>query len=121
MGFGEAIQSGFRNYANFRGRAARSEYWYWVLFAVLLALVARFIDYAIGFHTGAGIFSAIGGLAVLLPDIAVGARRLHDRDKSGWFLLLGLIPLIGSIILLVWFCRRGTVGANRFGEDPLGG
>jgi uncharacterized membrane protein YhaH (DUF805 family) len=119
MGFGQAIQSGFRNYVNFTGRAARSEYWYWVLFAVLLALIARFIDYAVGFHAGAGIFSAIVGLAVILPDLAVGVRRLHDRDKSGWFLLLCLIPLIGSIILLVWFCQRGTAGVNRFGSDPL--
>jgi len=121
MGFGEAIQSGFRNYVGFSGRAARSEYWYWVLFAVLLAIVGRIIDYAVGFHAGAGIFSAIVGLAVILPDLAVGVRRLHDRDKSGWFLLLCLIPLIGSIILLVWFCQRGTSGANRFGPDPLAG
>lgn len=120
MGFGEAIQSGFSNYVNFRGRSARSEYWYWILFAVILSAIAQFVDYLIG-GSRFGALSVLVGLALILPDIAVGVRRLHDRDKSGWFLLLSLIPLIGSIILLVWFCQRGTVGPNRFGEDPLGG
>ncbi len=119
MGFSEAIQSGFRNYVGFSGRAARSEYWYWVLFAVLVGAVVKIIDFAMGFHAGLGVFSAIAGLALILPDLAVGVRRLHDRDKSGWFLLLCLIPLIGAIILLVWFCQRGTAGTNRFGPDPL--
>jgi uncharacterized membrane protein YhaH (DUF805 family) len=119
MRFGEAIQSGFRNYVGFSGRAARSEYWYWVLFAVILGVVANIIDYLLGMRAHGGIFSVIVGLGLILPDIAVGVRRLHDRDKSGWFLLLGLIPLVGAIILIVWFCQRGTAGTNRFGPDPL--
>ncbi len=120
MGFGEAIQSGFRNYVNFSGRAARSEYWYWFLFGIIVAVVADVLDLAIGYGGKVGVFGVIAGLAFLLPDLAVAVRRLHDRDKSGWFLLLGLIPLVGVIILVVWFCQRGTAGTNRFGQDPVG-
>lgn len=120
MGFGEAIQSGFRNYVGFNGRAARSEYWYWVLFAFLIGIAANIADWSLGGGMSTvGILGAIVGLALLLPNIAVAIRRLHDRDKSGWWLLLVLIPLIGAIILIVWFVVRGTAGANRFGPDPL--
>jgi uncharacterized membrane protein YhaH (DUF805 family) len=120
MGFGEAIAAGFRNYVRFSGRASRSEYWYWVLFVALTSLVARIIDFALTGDSRIAMVSAIVSLGLLIPDIAVSVRRLHDRDRSGWFLLLCLIPLIGSIILLVWFCQRGTLGMNRFGPDPLG-
>jgi uncharacterized membrane protein YhaH (DUF805 family) len=116
MNFTQAISSGFSNYVNFAGRAIRSEYWYWVLFVFVASIVARIIDAAIGIN----LFNPIFGLAVLLPSIAVGVRRLHDIDRSGWWLLLDFIPLIGWIILIVWFCSRGTPGANRFGPDPLG-
>ena len=63
--------------------------------------------------------NSLANLALLLPNLAVGARRLHDTDRSGWFLLLVFIPLIGIIILIVWWCQRGTAGPNRFGPDPL--
>lgn len=120
MGFGEAIQSGFRNYVGFSGRASRSEYWYWVLFAFLVAIAASIADASLGGGMSTvGILGAIAGLALLLPNIAMAIRRLHDRDKSGWWLLLGLIPLVGLIILIVWFVVRGTPGPNRFGPDPL--
>jgi len=65
--------------------------------------------------------NGIASLATFLPSLAVGIRRLHDRDQTGWWILLGLIPVIGWIILIVWFCMRGTVGPNRFGPDPLQG
>jgi uncharacterized membrane protein YhaH (DUF805 family) len=117
MNFTQAISSGFSNYVNFAGRAIRSEYWYWVLFVLLGSIAARIIDAVLGI----GLFNSIFGLAVLLPSIAVGVRRLHDLDRSGWWLLLDLIPLIGWIVLIVWFCGRGTPGANRFGPDPLAG
>jgi uncharacterized membrane protein YhaH (DUF805 family) len=65
--------------------------------------------------------NAIASLATFLPSLAVGIRRLHDRDQTGWWILLGLIAVIGWIILIVWFCMRGTVGPNRFGPDPLQG
>lgn len=123
MGFAEAIASGFRNYVGFSGRAARSEYWYWVLFVVLLSIVTLVIDMAIFGYTDSGIYplNAIATLATFLPGLAVSVRRLHDIDRTGWWLLLILIPLIGGIILIVWACLRGTVGPNRFGSDPLEG
>jgi uncharacterized membrane protein YhaH (DUF805 family) len=118
MNFAEAIQSGFRNYVGFSGRAARSEFWFWVLFAVLVGIATQVLD-GILFGQQFGILSGIGALALFLPGLAVSVRRLHDRDKSGWFVLLYFIPLIGFIILLIWYCMRGTIGANRFGPDPL--
>jgi uncharacterized membrane protein YhaH (DUF805 family) len=119
MGFGEAISSGFRNYVGFSGRAARSEYWYWVLFSIICQVVAVVIDKVL-FGYGTSALEALVGLALLLPGLAVVVRRLHDLDRSGWFFLLGFIPLIGAIWLLVWFCTKGTWGSNRFGPDPLG-
>jgi uncharacterized membrane protein YhaH (DUF805 family) len=121
MSFGESISTGLRNYVTFTGRASRSELWYFILFVVIASIVANLIDYFV-FGTGRngsiGIVSAIVSLALLLPSIAVEVRRLHDLDRSGWWLLLALIPLIGAIILIVWFCMPGTPGANRFGEPP---
>ena len=122
MGFGEAIQSGFRNYVGFNGRASRSEYWYWVLFAFLVNIAANIVDRSLGGGMSTvGLLGGIVALALLLPNIAIGIRRLHDRDKSGWWLLLIFIPLIGAIILIIWFIIRGTPGPNRFGEDPVRG
>jgi len=116
MNFTQAISSGFSNYVNFAGRAIRSEYWYWVLFVVIASIVASIIDAVLGIR----LFNPIFGLAILLPSIAIGVRRLHDIDRSGWWLLLNFIPLIGAIVLIIWFCSRGTEGANRFGPDLLG-
>jgi uncharacterized membrane protein YhaH (DUF805 family) len=118
MNFAEAIQSGFRNYVGFEGRAARSEFWFWALFAVLVSIATQVLD-GILFGQQFGLLSGIAALAMFLPGLAVSVRRLHDRDKSGWFVLLYFIPLVGFIILLIWFCMRGTVGPNRFGPDPL--
>ena len=109
MGFVEAIQSGFRNYVGFSGRAARSEYWYWALFYFIVGIVANVLDFSMGGGGGGvGVFSIIVGLVFLLPSLAMAFRRIHDRDKSAWFLLLGLIPLVGAIILIVWFCSEGN-------------
>jgi uncharacterized membrane protein YhaH (DUF805 family) len=116
MNFVEAIKSGFSNYVTFSGRAVRSEYWFWVLFTVIGGIVAVIIDAALlGYSPGAG--SPINGifdLVTLLPSLAVAARRLHDTDRTAWWLLLGLTG-IGAILLIVWFCFKGTPGANRFG------
>ena len=117
MGFGQAISSGFSNYVNFSGRAIRSEYWYWILFIIIADIVAGIIDYAIGIQVVTSLF----GLATLLPNLAVAIRRLHDLDRTGWWIFIGLIPLVGWIILIIWYCTRGTAGPNRFGPDPLGG
>ena len=105
----------------FSGRAARSEYWYWVLFGVITGIVAGLLDLAIvGASAQFRPLDTLVGLGLFLPNLAIAIRRLHDRDRSGWFVLLVLIPLVGAIILLVWFVQRGTVGGNRFGADPLG-
>ena len=114
MNFSEAIQSGFNKYVTFTGRAARSEYWYWTLFTVILAIVSGIIDGVMGLE----IVSTITSLAILLPSIAVGVRRLHDIDRTGWWLLLAF-TVIGIILLIVWDCTKGTSGPNRFGPDPL--
>jgi uncharacterized membrane protein YhaH (DUF805 family) len=117
MGFSEAIKAGFSNYVNFSDRACRSEYWYWVLFAIIGAIVTYIIDLVIGIHVTNPLFN----LAIFLPGLAVAVRRLHDLDRSGWWILLFLIPLIGAIILVVWFCSKGTEGPNRFGSERLTG
>ena len=119
MSFGEAISSCFRQYAGFDGRASRSEYWFWNLFYWLMLMGSGFmmgVDPEFG-----GILYALVTLGILLPSLAVMVRRLHDLDKSGWMWLVCLIPLVGGIVLLVWFCQPGTNGTNRFGADPLGG
>lgn len=124
MSFTEAIASGFRNYVNFTGRAFRSEFWYWMLFSTLASIAGEIIDAALfpgSFSTGAPPVTSLISLALLLPGLGVLARRLHDIDRSGWWILLGLIPIVGLIILIVWCCRRGTLGPNRFGPDPLTG
>ena len=125
MSFTEAISSGFRNYVNFTRRAARSEFWFWFLFSVLASIVAGLIDYAL-FGGGAlwralSPISGLVSLALFLPGLAVSVRRLHDTGRSGWWILLVLIPIIGAIVLLIWFCKRGTPGPNQFGPAQLAG
>jgi uncharacterized membrane protein YhaH (DUF805 family) len=117
MGFGEAISAGFSNYVNFRDRASRSEYWYWILFVIIADAVAGIIDAALDIHVVTSVF----GLVTLIPNITVAIRRLHDLDRTGWWILIGFIPLVGWIVLLIWYCTRGTAGSNRFGPDPLAG
>jgi len=115
MGFGQAISAGFSNYVNFSGRASRSEYWYWILFIFIADIVAGIIDSVLGIQIVTGLF----GLVTIIPNIAIAIRRLHDLDRTGWWILLGFIPLIGWIILLIWYVTKGTDGPNRFGPDPL--
>ena len=121
MGFGDAIKSVLSKYVTFTGRAPRSEYWFWVLFVFIISIAASILDMAVfpWSNIGSGPLSLILTLGLLLPNIAVGIRRLHDIDRTGWWLLICLIPLIGIIVLLVWACTRGTLGPNRFGPDPL--
>lgn len=117
-----------KQYVDFTGRARRTEFWMFALFNAIISIVLAVIDNVIGtgsFASGGGGFSfsigLLGGiysLAVLLPGLAVGVRRLHDTDRSGWWLLIGLIPIIGGIVLLVFFVIEGTRGPNRHGEDP---
>ncbi|WP_046503773.1 DUF805 domain-containing protein [Streptomyces odonnellii] len=104
-----------KNYAGFSGRARRTEFWMFVLFNLIVEIVLTVIDSAIGLSS---ILVGLYALAVLIPGLAVSVRRLHDTDKSGWFLLLGLIPLVGGIILIVFSATAGTVGQNKYGHDP---
>ncbi|MDM9619237.1 hypothetical protein A6U87_00770 [Rhizobium sp. AC44/96] len=112
MDFTEAVTSVFSNYAVFKGRARRSEFWWFTLFSVLASFVLAFVDYLLFGHE---ILSTLFALGTLLPMLAVTVRRLHDVDRSGWWIFIGLIPLIGAIILLYWYISEGTPGANQFG------
>jgi uncharacterized membrane protein YhaH (DUF805 family) len=119
MTFGEAVKAGFQNYVNFTGRATRSEFWYWVLFAFLVSIATSAIDYVLFGEGWVAPISTLVGLAMFLPGLSVAVRRLHDVDRTGWWVLLALIPVVGLIVLIIWGCTRGTVGPNRFGPDPL--
>ena len=114
MSFTEAVKSGFDNYVNFSGRASRPAYWWWVLFAILASIVANIIDAAIGVT----IVSIIVALGLFLPGLAVAFRRLHDTDRSGWWILIGLIPLIGFIVLLIFFVQKSDPADNQYGPPP---
>jgi uncharacterized membrane protein YhaH (DUF805 family) len=120
MNFTQAISSGFQNYVNFSGRASRSEYWYWTLFAILVSIVTSGIDHLIFPFMDFSPLNSLAGLALFLPGLAVGIRRLHDLDRTGWWVLL-ILTIIGIIVLIAWFVMRGTVGPNRYGPDPLDG
>ena len=124
MSFKESIVNVFQNYANFSGRARRSEYWYFTLFIFLVSAVLSGLNAAVfGTDAQMTIFTVIQSLfslATLIPSIAVTVRRLHDIGKSGWFYFLILIPVVGSIILLVWECKDSEPGTNVYGPKPKG-
>ncbi len=103
-----------KKYAVFSGRARRMEYWYFMLFNIIIAAVLSWIDNLVGTYVLSGLYS----LAVLLPEIGVGVRRLHDTGRSGWWLLIGLIPLIGTIILIIYFVYDSQEGTNQYGPSP---
>ncbi len=124
MNMQTAIRTVFAKYATFSGRAARSEFWYWILFVVLVsiglsiidgAIVAPMIGYAAFAPEAPQPLQLLFNLATLLPTLAVTIRRLHDTDRSGWWILLGLIPIIGNLILLWWYIQAGSEGDNQFG------
>jgi uncharacterized membrane protein YhaH (DUF805 family) len=133
VGFTEAIQSGFQNYVNFEGRADRAAYWWWVLFTIIVSVIAGAIDRAIGSSilttpeaagvSGAtvGILTSIASLVLFLPSLAVLVRRLHDTDRSGWWVLINAIPLIGWIVMLFFLLQPGSLGPNRYGQPPRTG
>ena len=121
MGFGEAVRTCWKKYGDFDGRAARAEFWWWVLFvAVVQTLASVVLGLGLALFQNSGflqwllvlIFMVIV-LAFILPSIAVSVRRLHDRDLSGWWYLLGFVPF-GSLVLFVWYVLPGTKGPNRF-------
>lgn len=109
-----------KKYAVFSGRARRKEYWMFVLFNIIIALVLAFIDGAAGLagEMGIGPLYSLYGLAVLIPAIAVGVRRLHDTNHSGWWFFILLVPFIGAIVLLVFFVQDSQAGDNQYGPNP---
>ena len=114
MNFGQAVQSALRQYAGFSGRARRSEYWYFFLFNLILSVIVGIIDVAIGSQ----VLGYLLTLALLLPGLAVGCRRLHDTGRPGAWLFIALVPLIGVIVLIVFFCQDSQPGDNQYGASP---
>ncbi|MBA4166949.1 MAG: DUF805 domain-containing protein [Chitinophagaceae bacterium] len=112
-----------KRYAQFSGRADRSEYWYFVLFNIIFALAAMLLDNLLRLNfpnLPYGIIYAVYVLAVLVPGLAAAVRRLHDINKSGWYLLVALIPIAGAIWLLVLMASKGTHEENTYGPSPNG-
>ena len=120
MGFADAVKAFFSNYVKFDGRSARSEYWWPQLFMAVVNYVVILPIMLLVSEGFGSILSTLFSLAVIIPAIAVSIRRLHDTDRSGWWLLLMFLPIIGWIALIVFFATKGTAGSNRFGPDPLG-
>ena len=120
-----ATRTVLAKYRTFTGRASRAEYWWWFLAVIILMVVLGLVDGAViapllGFDVfaeNAGRpLSLLASLVLLLPAIAVSIRRLHDIDRTGWWLLLGLVPVIGFLVLLYFYVQKGDAGPNRFGE-----
>ena len=104
-----------KKYADFNGRARRSEYWYFVLFFFIFSIALALFDFLLETYA---VFYGLFNLAMIIPAIAVGVRRLHDIGKSGWMYMISFIPVIGGIWLLILFCKPGVEGSNEFGSDP---
>ena len=104
----EACKMYWQKYVDFEGRSRRAEYWWAYLMTFVIGLILGWIP----------VVGWLASLAMIPPSIAIGVRRLHDINKSGWFMLLNLIPIVGQIILIIWFCQEGTIGPNQYGEDP---
>lgn len=110
-------------YADFKGRARRKEYWMFTLFNIIFAILCMGLDNLIGMTFSDlpyGFIYVLYILIVFIPGLAVAVRRLHDIGKSGWYYFIGLIPIAGPIVLLVWFCQDSQLGTNKWGENPKG-
>ena len=107
MSFGDAIKICFNKYADFEGRGRRSEFWWWYLFTFIVGIAVGWIP----------VLGWIASIALWIPSLAAGARRLHDTGRSGWLQLLMLIPCIGTIILIIWWCEDSK-GDNEYGQSP---
>lgn len=126
MDFVQAIKSCFANYATFSGRAPRSEFWFFQLFCTIVGIISAILDktvlqdYSLG-QTHQGVLGLIQNIVLFIPSLAVAIRRLHDVNRSGWWLWIS-ITIIGLLFpLFYWNCCKGTDGSNRFGADPLAG
>lgn len=122
MSFVEASKSGFARIIDFSGRSSRSEYWWFLLFYFLVSIVVNILQMVligIGLEIVGAILSFLLLLAFIVPSISVAVRRLHDTGRSGWWILIALIPLLGALILLYFLVLGGDEDENRFGANPL--
>jgi len=111
----------FKKYAEFKGRSTRSEYWYFVLFNIIVSMVLGLIEGIMGLgEDNLDVLSGLYSLVVLVPSLAIGVRRLHDTNRTGWWLFLVLVPIVGWIALLVFFVQDSTSGDNLYGPNPKG-
>lgn len=111
----------FKKYTDFSGRAHRPEYWYFVLFNILVNIACNIVDNVIGTFNpeiGLGLVGGLYMLFVLMPGLAVTVRRLHDTGRSGWWILVGFIPIVGFLVLIAFMIFRGEAGANQYGPEP---
>lgn len=115
VGFMDSIKICFGKYARWRGRASRSEFWYFYLFYMLVLVVFGAFDGYMVANNTVSFLSTIAVLVLLLPQLAVTVRRLHDTDRTGWWYWIIMIPVVGAILFIVWLCERGTPGPNRYG------
>ncbi|MDE5645431.1 MAG: DUF805 domain-containing protein [Muribaculaceae bacterium] len=120
LSFGEAVNKALaQNYCNFSGRASRSEYWWYVLFTMILGVVIGFVLGIFGAgSTAVSVIQGLVSLALLLPGLGLCVRRLHDISKSGWWIFISLVPLLGAILLIIWFCKPSDAGMNQYGPEP---
>jgi uncharacterized membrane protein YhaH (DUF805 family) len=112
---------GMKNFLQFGGRSRRSEYWYFALFYILILFVLAFIDVSFGWvrnGSGIGPLSGLFALIVFLPNLALSIRRLHDTGRSGWWILIGFVPIVGVIALIVLYATEGEAGTNAYGPNP---
>lgn len=111
----------WKNYVNFQGRARRKAFWMFVFFNIIVMIVLGIVEGLLGLRgDGYGVLSGLYSLAVILPGVAVSVRRLHDTGRSGWWILLGLIPLVGTIVLIVFYAQDSQAGSNQYGPNPKG-
>ena len=119
--FGAAIRLGFQRYTDFTGRSTRAEYWWWSLFTFIVSLILIPLDAATGTFdetASMGLFGALFTVVTTIPSISVGVRRLHDINKSGWWILLWLVFVLGWIIVIKWAVEKGDKSVNKYGANP---
>lgn len=113
---------GFKNYFNFSGRATRKQYWFYALWVFLISSLCLTIDFLVGtanfFYHGGGLVNSLFSLAALIPGLGISFRRLHDVDRSGAWILIAVIPVVGAIVLLVFYCTDSKPGENKYGVSP---
>ena len=115
VSFPNAIKFGFQRYFDFSGRSTRAEYWWWLLFIAIAGTILRIVDMIAGTMIAGtiGIISSLFSLVTIIPNLALLFRRLHDINRSAWWLLLGFVPF-GGIVIIVWMCKRGDEGENKY-------